>query len=247
MEHTYDDQGRPLTQTEIRDGETRVLFRYEYGESHVACTYADGCGKSTLVDLVPRFYDATEGEVLVGGVNVKDYTLEQIHNKIGYVSQKAILLSGTVFDNVTMGHDIGAQDVVNAIKYSEAKEFVEKMEGQENAQIYQGGKNISGGQKQRLSIARAIAKKPEIMIFDDSFSALDYKTDKKLRSTLNREFKGITCLIVAQRIGTIRNADKIVVLDKGKIVGIGKHDELMLNCKVYQEIALSQLSEEELR
>ena len=232
------------------DGQENVIsdinLSIKKGEM-VAFIGATGCGKSTLIDLVPRFYDATEGEVLVGGVNVKDYTLEQLHNKIGYVSQKAILLSGTVFDNVTMGHDIQPQDVVNAIKYSEAKEFIEKMEGQENAQIYQGGKNISGGQKQRLSIARAIAKKPEIMIFDDSFSALDYKTDKKLRTTLNREFKGITCLVVAQRIGTIRNADKIVVLDKGKIVGIGRHDELMQNCKVYQEIALSQLSEEELR
>lgn len=232
------------------DGKENVLsdinIKINKGET-VAFIGATGCGKSTLIDLVPRFYDATEGEVLVDGVNVKDYTLEQIHSKVGYVSQKAILLSGTVFDNVTMGHDIEPNDVVKAIKYSEAKEFVEKMEGKENAEIYQGGKNISGGQKQRLSIARAIAKKPEIMIFDDSFSALDYKTDKKLRKTLNKEFKGITCLIVAQRIGTIREADKIVVLDKGKIVGMGKHDELMQGCKVYQEIALSQLSEEELR
>lgn len=232
------------------DGQENVLsdinLHINKGET-VAFIGSTGCGKSTLVDLVPRFYDATEGKVFVCGSNVKDYKLEELHNKIGYVSQKAILLSGTVFDNVTMGHDIEPQDVINAIKYSEVKEFVEKMEGKENATIYQGGKNISGGQKQRLSIARAIARKPEIMIFDDSFSALDYKTDKKLRKTLSKEFKGITCLIVAQRIGTIRNADKIVVLDEGKIVGMGTHLELMNNCSVYKEIALSQLSEEELR
>ncbi|MBQ0017367.1 MAG: ABC transporter ATP-binding protein [Clostridiales bacterium] len=232
------------------DGQDYVLsninLKIEKGET-VAFIGATGSGKTTLVDLVPRFYDATSGEVLIDGQNVKNFTLEDLRNRIGYVSQKAIILSGTVFDNISMGHDIETKDVINAIDYAEAKEFVDKMEKKENAVIYQSGKNISGGQKQRLSIARAIAKKPEFIIFDDSFSALDYKTDKKLRTTLDKKFKGITRLIVAQRIGTIKNADKIVVVDNGKIVGVGTHEELLDTNKVYKEIALSQLSEEELK
>ena len=231
------------------DGNENVLkdinLKINKGET-VAFIGATGCGKSTLIDLIPRFYDVTSGEVLVDGVNVKEYKLDQLHEKIGYVSQKAILLSGTVYDNVTMGHDIEPKDVLNAIKQAQAEEFVENMDEKENSQIYQGGKNISGGQKQRLSIARAIAQKPEFIIFDDSFSALDYKTDKKLRKAIEKELKGVTCIIVAQRIGTIKSADKIVVLEDGKIVGMGDHEDLMKDCKVYQEIALSQLNKEEL-
>lgn len=231
------------------DGKEMVLsninLKIEKGET-VAFIGSTGSGKTTLVDLVPRFYDPTKGEVLVDGENVKNFTLKDLHNRIGYVSQKAILLSGTVVDNVTMGKDIEPSDVLKAIEHAQAKDFVQKMENKEESIIYQGGKNISGGQKQRLSIARAIAKKPEVIIFDDSFSALDYKTDKKLRKALDMELADTTCLIVAQRIGTIKNADKIVVLDKGKIVGIGKHDELLENCEVYKEIALSQLNKEEL-
>lgn len=231
------------------DGKENVLsninLKIEKGET-VAFIGATGSGKTTLVDLIPRFYDPTKGEVLIDGENAKDYTLEELHKRVGYVSQKAVLLSGTVVDNITMGHDIKSEDIFMAIDHAQAKEFVSKMENKEDSKIYQGGKNISGGQKQRLSIARAIAKKPEFIIFDDSFSALDYKTDKKLREALNTQLADTTCLIVAQRIGTIKNADKIVVFDDGKIVDVGKHDDLIKNCEVYKQIALSQLSKEEL-
>lgn len=231
------------------DGKNNVLeninLKIESGET-VAFIGSTGSGKTSLVDLIPRFYDATSGEVLVDGENVKNFSLKDLHNRIGYVSQKAILLSGTIASNVTMEKDIEIDDVLKAIEQAQAKEFVSKMENNVNAEIYQGGKNISGGQKQRLSIARAIAKKPEFIIFDDSFSALDYTTDRNLRKTLTKELGDTTCIIVAQRIGTIKNADKIVVVDDGKIVGIGKHDELLASCKVYKQIALSQLNKEEI-
>lgn len=226
-----------------------INFSVKKGEQ-IAFIGSTGSGKSTLIDLIPRFYDVTEGEVLVDGVNVKDYKLNDLHNIIGYVSQKAVLFSGSVNENIAFGeHKEGKpseDDIKNAIRQAQAKDFVEKMEGGYDASISQGGKNVSGGQKQRLSIARAFARKAEIFIFDDSFSALDYKTDKILRKTINKELKGTTSLIVAQRIGTIKNADKIIVLDKGNMVGIGKHEELLKNCPIYKEIALSQLSKEEL-
>ena len=224
---------------------SNINLKIEKGET-VAFIGSTGSGKTTLIDLIPRFYDATEGEVLVDGENVKDYKLEDLNKRIGYISQKSVILSGTIFDNVTMGQSIQAQDVLDAIAYSQAKEFVENMENKENAKIYQSGKNISGGQKQRLAIARAIAKKPEILIFDDSFSALDYKTDKILRDTLDEKFDDTTRIVVAQRIGTIKDADKIIVLDQGKIVGIGSHLDLLQNNKVYRQIASTQLSKEEL-
>ena len=226
-----------------------ITFQAKKGET-IAFIGATGSGKSTLVNLLPRFYDATEGEVLVDGVNVKDYTLEALHNKLGYVSQRAVMFSGTVESNVTYGDNgrkESAQDAVEkAVEIAQGKEFVEKMEDQYQAMIAQGGTNISGGQKQRLAIARAVYRKPEIYIFDDSFSALDYKTDKVLRKALKKETKDTTSLIVAQRIGTIKNADKIIVLEEGRAVGIGTHEALMKNCEVYQQIALSQLSKEEL-
>ena len=226
-----------------------INFKVKQGEV-VAFIGSTGSGKSTLINLVPRIYDATEGQVIVDGVNVKDYTIEQLNDKIGYISQKAILFSGTVKSNVTMGLKNGEkptdEDVKNALDIAQAK-FVYKLDGGVEARIDQGGKNVSGGQKQRISIARALARKPEILIFDDSFSALDYKTDKALREALKTKAEGTTCLIVAQRIGTIKNADKIIVLDKGAVVGEGKHDELMKNCSIYKEIALSQLSKEELK
>jgi len=226
-----------------------INFKARQGET-VAFIGSTGSGKSTLINLIPRFFDATEGEVLIGGVNVKDYKLEALNNKLGYVSQKAILFSGTVTSNVAYGHN-GEQQltelgVKRAVEIAQGKEFVEKMEGAYDAAIAQGGTNVSGGQKQRLSIARAVGKNPEIFIFDDSFSALDYKTDRVLRSVLKKETKDATTLIVAQRIGTIKDADKIIVLDEGKIVGMGSHHELLKNCQTYQEIAYSQLSEEEL-
>ena len=226
-----------------------INFKVKQGEV-VAFIGSTGSGKSTLINLVPRIYDATEGQVIVDGVNVKDYTIEQLNDKIGYISQKAILFSGTVKSNVTMGLKNGEKptddDIKNALDIAQAK-FVYKLDGGVEARIDQGGKNVSGGQKQRISIARALARKPEILIFDDSFSALDYKTDKALREALKTKAEGTTCLIVAQRIGTIKNADKIIVLDKGSVVGEGKHDELMKNCSIYKEIALSQLSKEELK
>ena len=206
-----------------------------------------GSGKSTLINLVPRFFDATEGEVLIDGVDVKTIKQSTLKNLIGYVPQKGVLFTGTVRDNIAFGNpDLSDEEVVAAAKVAEADEFVSQMEKGYYSEISQGGKNVSGGQKQRLSIARAVAVKPEIFIFDDSFSALDYKTDKKVRENLKAASEGATKLIVAQRIGTIMDADKIVVLDKGEAVGIGTHGELLNTCPVYREIALSQLSEEEL-
>ena len=212
----------------------------------VAFIGSTGSGKSTLINLVPRFYDATEGEVLVDGINVKEYDLNSLYKKLGYVPQKSFLFSGTVEENIKYGDENATEEQVNhALKTAQAS-FVEKLEGGLNYPISQGGKNVSGGQRQRLAIARAIVKKPEIFVFDDSFSALDYKTDKALRKALKKETAGATSLIVAQRIGTIMDANKIIVLDKGEMVGIGTHKELMENCKIYQEIAYSQLSKEEL-
>lgn len=226
-----------------------ISFSAKKGET-IAFIGATGCGKSTAINLIPRFYDVTEGEVLVDGVNVKEYTQEALHNKIGYVSQKAILFSGTIADNVAYGENGKApatqEDIAMAVKVAQASEFVEKKDQGYAGYVAQGGSNFSGGQKQRLSIARAIARQPEILIFDDSFSALDYKTDRILREALRKECKDATKIIVAQRIGTIRDADKIIVLDDGQIAGMGTHDELMKNCEVYQEIAYSQLSKEEL-
>jgi ATP-binding cassette subfamily B protein len=226
-----------------------VSFTAHQGET-VAFIGSTGSGKSTLINLIPRFYDVTEGEVLVDGVNVKDYKQQVLHNKLGYVPQRAVLFSGSVTSNVTYG-DNGKdhptlKDVKKAVEIAQGQEFVEKMDGQYEAAISQGGTNISGGQKQRIAIARAICRKPEIYIFDDSFSALDYKTDRQLRSVLKKETANTTSLIVAQRIGTIIDADKIIVLDEGKVVGIGTHKELLNTCTVYQEIAHSQLSKEEL-
>lgn len=226
-----------------------ISFKAHKGET-VAFIGATGCGKSTTINLVPRFYDATEGEVLVDGVNVREYSQYALRNKIGYVSQKAILFSGTIKSNVAYG-DNGKEsmlesDIVDAVYTAQAAEFVEKQEKGYDGFVAQGGSNFSGGQKQRLSIARAVCRHPEIFIFDDSFSALDYKTDKTLRNMLEKECADATKLIVAQRIGTIRDADRIVVLDEGRIAGMGTHDELMKNCEVYQQIAYSQLSKEEL-
>ena len=226
-----------------------ISFTAKKGET-VAFIGSTGCGKSTVINLIPRFYDATEGQVLVDGVDVREYDQKALRNKIGYISQKATLFSGTVKSNVAYG-DNGSrefldEDVVDAVYTAEASEFVEKMVGTYDAHIAQGGSNLSGGQKQRISIARAICRHPEILIFDDSFSALDYKTDRQVRENLNRECKDATRLIVAQRIGTIRDADKIIVLHDGAIAGMGTHEELMKHCEVYQQIALSQLSKEEL-
>jgi len=227
----------------------KVSFTAKQGET-IAFIGSTGSGKTTLVNLIPRFFDATDGEVIVSGVNVKDYKLEALYNKIGYVPQKAVLFKGTVESNVAFG-DNGKEKYNNdavkkAVQIAQGTDFVEKMDGHYGAAIAQGGTNVSGGQKQRLAIARAICRKPEIYIFDDSFSALDYKTDRVLRSKLKQETAGVTSIIVAQRIGTIMDADQIIVLDEGKIVGKGTHKELLHNCTVYKEIAMSQLSEEEL-
>ena len=221
-----------------------ISFRAEKGQT-VAFIGSTGSGKSTLINLVPRFYDATEGEVLVDGVNVKDIKQSTLRDKIGYVPQKGILFKGSVADNIAFGGKADRADIENAAKVAEADSFIREMGGYDSA-ISQGGKNVSGGQKQRISIARAVAQKPEIMIFDDSFSALDYKTDKKVRENLKESMSGVTNLIVAQRIGTIMDADKIIVLDNGRAVGEGTHSELLQSCHVYREIALSQLSKEEL-
>ena len=226
-----------------------ISFKVNRGET-IAFIGSTGSGKSTLINLVPRLYDATEGEILVDGVNVKEYQLKELNNKIGYIPQTAVMFTGSVFDNVSYG-DNGKEKpsmkkVKEAIKVAQGTDFVEAMEGEYDAHIARGGTNISGGQKQRLSIARAIARDPEIYIFDDSFSALDYKTDSSLRKDLKKYTKDATNMIVAQRIGTIMNADKIMVLDKGECVGIGTHKELLKSCDIYKEIALSQLSEEEL-
>lgn len=226
-----------------------ISFTAKRGET-IAFIGATGCGKSTVVNLIPRFYDASEGEVLVDGVNVKDYTQQALRDKIGYVSQKAILFAGSVRDNINFGDNgrgpISGEMVKQAIATAQATEFIEQMEDGYDGRVSQSGDNFSGGQKQRLSIARAVARQPEIFIFDDSFSALDYKTDRTLRATLDRECGDATRFIVAQRIGTIRDADKIIVLDEGRIAGMGTHDELIKTCEVYQQIALSQLSKEEL-
>ena len=253
-------EGSPVGTVEFRhvsfkypDASEYVLhdmsFKAERGQT-VAFIGSTGSGKSTAINLVPRFYDATEGEVLVDGVNVKDYTLAALHDKIGYVPQRAVMFSGTVESNVAYGEKTGMEfdrdKVKEAVRVAQGKEFVEKMDGGYSAHIAQGGTNVSGGQKQRLAIARAVCREPEIYIFDDSFSALDYKTDRLLRSALKEETGNATSLIVAQRIGTIRDADLIVVLDEGNVVGKGTHEELLKTCKVYREIALSQLSAEEL-
>ena len=225
-----------------------ISFKVNKGET-IAFIGSTGSGKSTLINLVPRFYDATDGEVLVDGVNVKEYTSEALHNKMGYVPQKAVMFTGSVLENVAYGESIKeptTKELKEAIKVAQGREFVEAMEDKYDSHIARGGTNISGGQKQRLAIARAIARNPEIYIFDDSFSALDYKTDAVLRKELKKYTKDATSMIVAQRIGTIINADKIIVLDKGECVGMGTHKELLKNCEVYKEIALSQLSKEEL-
>ena len=230
------------------DALTNIDFKVNRGET-LAIIGATGSGKTTLVQLIPRFYDATEGAVLIDGANVKDYSFDALYDKLGYVTQKAVLFSGTVRDNVLFGESAAGSDSENlesAIALSQAKEFVDKLPEGTNYEIEQLGRNVSGGQKQRLSIARALARKPEILVFDDSFSALDYRTDAKLREGLNRELHDVTKIIVAQRISTIRHAEKIVVLDRGEIVGMGTHDELMQFCKVYREIATSQLSAAEL-
>ena len=223
-----------------------ISFRAEKGET-VAFIGSTGSGKSTLINLIPRFFDATEGEVLVDGVNVRDIKKKTLRSLIGYVPQKGLLFSGTVKSNISFGRDDLTDDkITEAAKIAEADEFIVKMEKGYDSEIAQGGKNVSGGQKQRLSIARAVAIDPEIFIFDDSFSALDYRTDKKVRENLKESAKNSTKLIIAQRIGTILDADKIIVLDHGKMVGYGKHKELLKECDVYREIALSQLSKEEL-
>ena len=222
-----------------------ISFRAEKGQT-VAFIGSTGSGKSTLINLIPRFYDATEGEVLVDGVNVKDIKQSTLRDKIGYVPQKGILFTGTVSDNIAFGGKADRAEIEAAARIAEADGFISEMENGYDSPISQGGKNVSGGQKQRLAIARAVAQKPEIMIFDDSFSALDYKTDRKVRENLKNSLEGVTNLIVAQRIGTIMDADKIIVLDNGKAVGEGTHRELLETCPVYRDIALSQLSKEEL-
>ena len=227
---------------------TDIHFKVERGET-LAIIGATGSGKTTLVSLIPRFYDATRGEVLVDGVNVKDYTFDALYDKLGYVTQKAVLFSGTIRDNVLFGEsaaDADGTSLTDAIQLSQAKEFVDKLPEGTEYEIAQLGRNVSGGQKQRLSIARALARRPEILIFDDSFSALDYRTDAKLREGLAEQLRGTTKIIVAQRISTIRHADRILVLDGGRITGMGTHEELMQSCRVYQEIATSQLSAAEL-
>ncbi|MCL2509895.1 MAG: ABC transporter ATP-binding protein/permease [Methanomassiliicoccaceae archaeon] len=226
-----------------------VSFTAKQGET-IAFIGSTGSGKSTLINLLPRFYDVTEGSVMLDGVDVRDYKLESLYNKIGYIPQKSILFSGTVSSNVAFGEKEGEQsteeDVRNAVRIAQGADFIEEMEGTYDASIARGGTNLSGGQKQRLSIARAVCRAPEVYIFDDSFSALDYKTDRALRTALKKETKGVTSMIVAQRIGTIMDADKIVVLDEGRVVGVGNHRELLKTCGVYRDIATSQLSEEEL-
>lgn len=227
---------------------SNISFKINKGQT-LAIIGATGSGKTTLISLIPRFYDATEGEVLVDGVNVKDYKFDTLYDKLGYVTQKAVLFAGSIRENVFFGESAAPkndEELKNAIGLSQAEEFVDKLPDGTEHMISQMGRNVSGGQKQRLSIARALSRKPEILVFDDSFSALDYKTDAKLREGLNEKLKDTTKIIVAQRISTIRHADKIIVLDRGEAVGMGTHDELMKNCDVYKEIALSQLSAAEL-
>ena len=226
-----------------------ISFKANKGET-VAIIGSTGSGKSTLVNLVPRFYDVTDGEILVDGINVKDYAEEELNNKISYIPQKAVIFNGNVKSNIAYGENgkeaITNKKIVESAKVAQADEFIENMDDKYDSHIASGGTNISGGQKQRIAIARAIARDPEIYIFDDSFSALDYKTDSILRKELKKYTKDATSLIVAQRVGTIMNADKIIVLDNGKTIGEGTHKELLKNCEVYKQIALSQLSEEEL-
>ncbi|MDO4475232.1 MAG: ABC transporter ATP-binding protein [Lachnospiraceae bacterium] len=225
-----------------------ISFTAGTGET-VAIIGATGSGKSTLVGLAARLYDATSGEILIDGMNIKDYSFDALYPKLGYVQQKAFLFADSIRNNIAFGtcdHEFSREDIDRALEISQAFDFVAALEEGTQSPVSQGGSNVSGGQKQRLSIARAVARQPEILIFDDSFSALDYKTDRALRQALAREMSGTTCLIVAQRIGTIRHADRIIVLDDGEIAGMGTHDELMASCQVYQEIALSQLSAEEL-
>lgn len=227
---------------------SNISFKIEKGQT-LAIIGATGSGKTTLISLIPRFYDATEGEVLVDGVNVKNYKFDTLYDKLGYVTQKAVLFAGSIRENVFFGESAAPEtdeELKNAIELSQAEEFVDKLPDGSEHMISQMGRNVSGGQKQRLSIARALSRKPEILVFDDSFSALDYKTDAKLREGLNEKLGDTTKIIVAQRISTIRHADKIIVLDRGEAVGMGTHDELMKNCDVYKEIALSQLSAAEL-
>lgn len=227
---------------------SNISFKIEKGQT-LAIIGATGSGKTTLISLIPRFYDATEGEVLVDGVNVKNYKFDTLYDKLGYVTQKAVLFAGSIRENVFFGESAAPEtdeELKNAIELSQAEEFVDKLPDGAEHMISQMGRNVSGGQKQRLSIARALSRKPEILVFDDSFSALDYKTDAKLREGLNEKLGDTTKIIVAQRISTIRHADKIIVLDRGEAVGMGTHEELMKNCDVYKEIALSQLSAAEL-
>lgn len=227
---------------------SNISFKIEKGQT-LAIIGATGSGKTTLISLIPRFYDATEGEVLVDGVNVKNYKFDTLYDKLGYVTQKAVLFAGSIRENVFFGESAAPEsdeELKNAIELSQAEEFVDKLPDGTEHMISQMGRNVSGGQKQRLSIARALSRKPEILVFDDSFSALDYKTDAKLREGLNEKLKDTTKIIVAQRISTIRHADKIIVLDRGEAVGMGTHEELMKNCDVYKEIALSQLSAAEI-
>lgn len=227
---------------------SNISFKINKGQT-LAIIGATGSGKTTLISLIPRFYDATEGEVLVDGVNVKNYKFDTLYDKLGYVTQKAVLFAGSIRENVFFGESAAPEtdeELKNAVELSQAEEFVDKLPDGTEHMISQMGRNVSGGQKQRLSIARALSRKPEILVFDDSFSALDYKTDAKLREGLNEKLKDTTKIIVAQRISTIRHADKIIVLDRGEAVGMGTHDELMKNCDVYKEIALSQLSAAEL-
>ena len=241
---SYNDEKDEDNEEVLQD----ISFKVERGKT-LAFIGATGSGKSTLVNLAVRFYDPDQGEILLDGVNIKDYTFKNLYNRFGYVSQKSIMFNGSVKENIFYGQSLATEDEENllqSLNVSQAEEFVNSKPGKEEYIIEQGGKNLSGGQKQRLSIARAIARKPEILIFDDSFSALDYKTDLKVRTLLNEKMKDTTKIIVAQRIGTIKNADEIIVLDEGKIVGKGTHEELLKNCKVYQEIALSQLDKEEL-
>lgn len=227
---------------------SNISFKINKGQT-LAIIGATGSGKTTLISLIPRFYDATEGEVLVDGVNVKNYKFDTLYDKLGYVTQKAVLFAGSIRENVFFGESAAPkndEELKNAIELSQAEEFVNKLPDGTEHMISQMGRNVSGGQKQRLSIARALSRKPEILVFDDSFSALDYKTDAKLREGLNEKLKDTTKIIVAQRISTIRHADKIIVLDRGEAVGMGTHEELMKSCDVYKEIALSQLSAAEL-
>ena len=227
---------------------SNISFKIEKGQT-LAIIGATGSGKTTLISLIPRFYDATEGEVLVDGVNVKNYKFDTLYDELGYVTQKAVLFAGSIRENVFFGESAAPEtdeELKNAIELSQAEEFVDKLPDGTEHMISQMGRNVSGGQKQRLSIARALSRKPEILVFDDSFSALDYKTDAKLREGLNEKLGDTTKIIVAQRISTIRHADKIIVLDRGEAVGMGTHEELMKNCDVYKEIALSQLSAAEL-